>query len=160
MEGSLWKMKSSLTGTTWKKHWVHADVTTIKQWHSRTKPSANEKPKYVLDLSHCEIEDNQSRKYCFKISDQANRTVLLLAVDDFDEYEKWLKILFHKRNAAAAAAEPSEQSADNENNSDYQKSVVNVEEEEFSVVEEEEAEDFVLTYFQTHDVTKVRKYMN
>jgi len=98
VEGSLWKLKASLTGASWKKHWAFTDGVKICQWRSKSKPSITEAPKYTLYLKDCKISDYQGRKYGFKISENNSNLSLVLAVDDFDSYEKWLKILIRNEN--------------------------------------------------------------
>jgi hypothetical protein len=126
MEGSLWKYKSSLTGSTWKKHWVVCDGQTLSQYHSRTKPAANERPKYVLTLANCSVEDSDLRKLCFKVTEAAKSLTLILAVDDFDTYEKWLKLLV--RRGRSSTVDESIAASMVDNNADVEQSEASYEE--------------------------------
>jgi hypothetical protein len=148
IEGSLWKLKGSLTGSTWKKHWVECDGVKVHQYHSRHKPQKSEQPKYTLHLSNCTVEYAQDRKFCFKVIDAASRTALVLAVDDFDTYEQWLKILVKKDTStvdeASAVQEEEDPAADPEHSTASY--------EEKSAYEEASApKDMVLEFFRSHD---------
>jgi hypothetical protein len=159
VEGSLWKQKNSLTGATWKKHWVQANESTVQQWHGKVRPPPSEKAKYCFQLSDCTVEDFHARKFCFKIVELSTKLTLILAADDFDVYEKWLKVLFtHKKKAVEAAVLdfPVEETAssihDTINHPNYEASESSDHEEEFLPSEDDEvSEDPVLTYFKRHN---------
>lgn len=58
------------------------------------KPTNGEAPKYTFDLSECKVEESHQRKFAFKITDPSDGTVAVYAAEDFDTYEKWIKVLF------------------------------------------------------------------
>ena len=159
VEGSLWKLKSSLTGASWKRHWVSTDGVTVNQWHARMKPSAKEPPKYSLHLKDCNVSDHQGRKYCFKIAEKNSNLVLVFAVDDFDSYERWLKVLISRTgeelgNVGDGSPFPLQDEDEYEVSERDEASPVLKEE---SQEEEEEAPpDFILEYFKEHDLYQVR----
>lgn len=97
MQGSLWKLKKGITGTSWKKHWVLVDESRIAQWPQRTQPTSHELPKYTLNLEKCTIEESQLRKFCFKITERGTKITLILAADDYDSFEHWLRVLFRNK---------------------------------------------------------------
>jgi len=158
IEGSLWKLKSSMTGASWKKHWVSTDGVKVNQWHSRAKPSASDPPKYSLYLKDCNISDYQGRKYCFKIAEKNSNLALILAVDDFDSYEKWLKILI--TSSESAAEQEQEEHAEcplvveEEEDVDGEQSAAHSDEKEALV--QDAVPDFILEFFRAHDVYEVR----
>lgn len=151
IEGSLWKLKSSLTGSTWKKHWVSADGDVLRQWHARNKPPATESPKYTFHLRDCTVEDNLVRKYCFKVTEKSTNTSLVFAADDFDTYEKWLKLLVYK-HAPHDEMEEADVSIGDEDQAEYDRSVGTAEE---MSVQQTLPTDTVLDFFKSHDVTDV-----
>ena len=153
VEGSLWKLKASLTGASWKKHWAFTDGVKICQWRSKSKPSITEAPKYTLYLKDCKISDYQGRKYCFKISEINSNLSLVLAVDDFDSYEKWLKILIRNENDTENI-ETSIFPADFDMEGSDAEDVVVADDEKKEPVEEARP-DFILDYFKQHDVYQV-----
>ena len=116
MEGSLYKLKKGMTGTTWKKNWVEVDTAQIRQFPSKGKPSAKEVPKNAFPLSECHLEVSHLRKLCFKIMHKSSSESMVLAVDDDDEYNKWFETLRKNIKSATKAALRAEATRDRGNN--------------------------------------------
>lgn len=156
VEGSLWKLKSSMTGSSWKKHWVSTDGVKINQWHARLKPPPTEPPKYSLFLKDCQVSDHQGRKYCFKISEKNSNLTLIFAVDDFDSYERWLKILITKdADLVELDSGPFEEEVeDNEEEQQPEHSIHEIGDQRVPM--DEAPPDFIFEYFKEHDVFEVR----
>ena len=153
MEGSLWKLKSSLTGSTWKKHWVSCDGSEIHQYHSRAKPQASEAPKYKLVLANCTIEDSTARKFCFKVVDLTSNTTLILATDDFDSYEQWLQLLVSTSSGKTHSDDHSATTLYEEENIEVERSDVSYEEK--NPVGDAAPVDPVLEFFKKNDCCEV-----
>ena len=153
VEGSLWKLKTSLTGTTWKKHWVVCDGTKLYQFKSKTKPPANEAPKYTLDVASSTVEYTNVRKFCFKINDSSNNLSLVLAVDDFETYEKWLKATM-KKAPQTIKDEKKNIVIENEEEPEQEPSVVSYEDKSAHVVPK--PIDPIWDYFSANNCSQVQ----
>ena len=152
VEGSLWKLKTSLTGTTWKKHWVVCDGTKLYQFKSKAKPPANEAPKYTLDVASSTVEYTNVRKFCFKINDSSNNLSLVLAADDFESYEKWLKATM-KKQSQTIKEEKKNIVVENKEEIEQEPSVVSYEDKSAHVVPK--PIDPIWDYFCTHNCSQV-----
>ena len=153
VEGSLWKLKTSLTGTTWKKHWVVCDGTKLYQFKSKAKPPANEAPKYTLDVASSTVEYTNVRKFCFKINDSSNNLSLVLAVDDFETYEKWLKATM-KKAPQTIKDEKKNIVIENEEEPEQEPSVVSYEDKSAHVVPK--PIDPIWDYFSANNCSQVQ----
>lgn len=154
IEGSLWKLKASLTGASWKKHWAFSDGVKICQWRNKSKPSITEAPKYTLYLKDCKISDYQGRKYCFKISENNSNLSLVLAVDDFDSYEKWLRVLIRNENDTTENIDTAIFPADFDMEGSEAEDLAVADDEKKEPAEEAKP-DFIMDYFKQHDVYQV-----
>jgi hypothetical protein len=147
-----------MTGSSWKKHWVVCDGHTVSQFHSRIKPPSNEKAKYVLPLANCMVEDSHIRKFCFKIEEASSKTALVLAADDFETYEQWLKLLTNRGERSPPVEDNNASPQENEpTDADYvERSEASFEEKDDSGDITSSPVDVVLRFFQHYDRCSVR----
>lgn len=143
IEGILWKLKTTFTGTKkWKKCWVTMLIKEKKrkddmnsdpnlphsfhpntkirlyQWSEAYKPSimSGKKPKYTLDIKDCSLADYPLHPYSFVLTERASKTTLILACEDPNLHNQWMKCIDEAFSIMKTIIENQNEDEDDENN--------------------------------------------